>query len=101
MYVPPPIRGMHQEQALQRVPFAPLENSGQISTDVFGAGPWMEMPHYDGTNPKLWQTRCEDYFRFWGTPQNQWISLASSLFEASAARWLESVRRRAPNVTWD
>lgn len=59
------------------------------------------MPHFDGANPKLWQTRCEDYFRFWNTPQNQWISLATSLFEGSAARWLDSVHRRAPNATWD
>ena len=70
VYVPPPVRGMHFDQAIQRVPFAPLENSRQTSADVFGVGPRIEMPRFDGANPKLWQTRCEDYFRFWGTPHN-------------------------------
>ena len=47
------------------------------------------------------EARSEDYFKFWGTPMNQWISLATSLFEGQAARWLESARRRVSNVTWD
>ena len=101
VYVPPPVRGMQLDQNPQRIPFSSLENSRQISTDVYGLGPRIEMPRFDGTNPKLWQTQCEDYFRFWSTPQSQWISLATSLFEGSAARWLDSVRRRVPNVTWE
>lgn len=60
----------------------------------------MELPRFDGSNPKLWQSRSEDYFRYWGTPPYQWVQFASSLFEGPAARWLESVQRRAPRATW-
>uniref|UniRef100_A0A453DRQ9 Retrotransposon gag domain-containing protein n=1 Tax=Aegilops tauschii subsp. strangulata TaxID=200361 RepID=A0A453DRQ9_AEGTS len=44
--------------------------------------------------------RCEDYFRFWNTPSHQWIPSATSLFEGTAARWLESVQHRVPGVGW-
>src|SRR3989337_419615 len=30
-----------------------------------------------------------------------WVLLASAQFEGAAARWLESVQRRAPNVSWE
>jgi hypothetical protein len=28
----------------------------------------VELPHLEGSNPKLWQRRCEEYFQRWGTP---------------------------------
>ena len=76
------------------------ENFRALIPDVVNFGPRIELPRFDGSNPKLWQSRCEDYFKFWNTPQHQWISFASSQFEGTAARWLESVQRRAPNVNW-
>lgn len=101
IYVPPPVRGMQTDQIVQRNPLTSIENFRLNTTDAFGLGPRIELPRFDGTNPKLWQSRCEDYFRFWCTPSTQWISLATALFEGTAARWLESVRRRVPNASWD
>lgn len=97
-YIPPPARGMRLDH-----------NSGiphQFGTnrpdpaDVYGSGPRIELPRFDGSNPRLWQDRCEDYFALWGTPQPQWIQFASAQFEGAAARWLESARRRIPRATW-
>lgn len=84
-----------------RFPLSSIENFRQNSVDVFGLGPRMELPRFDGTNPKLWQTRCEDYFRLWNTPSSLWISYATSLFEGAAASWLESVHRRVPQINWE
>lgn len=100
LYVPPPARGMQLEQIQGRTPFSSIKNLRQ-STDVFGLGPRIELPRFDGSNPKLWQSRCEDYFKLWNTPSSLWISYASSLFEGAAARWLESVHRRVPQVSWE
>lgn len=58
------------------------------------------MPRFDSSNPRLWQSRCKDYFALWGTPAHLWIQYASSQFEGAAARWLESVQRRALRATW-
>lgn len=76
------------------------ENFRQFPVETLGFGPWIELPRFDGSNPKLWQTGCEDYFRFWNTPQSQWVSFASSLFDGPTAHWLESVQHRAPNASW-
>lgn len=101
VYVPPPVRGMQLDQTHVRSPLSSIENLHQSSTDVFGLGPRIELPRFDGSNPKLWQSRCEDYFKLWTTPQSLWISYASSLFEGPAARWLESVHRRVPLIQWE
>jgi len=67
---------------------------------VFGSGPKFELPRFDGSNPRLWQDRCEDYFLHWNTPQHLWIQYASGQFEGAADRWLEAARRRIPRATW-
>jgi hypothetical protein len=63
-YVPPPVRGMHTEtsQSRQLVPAA--ENFRSFIPDAVNFGPRIELPRFDGSNPKLWQSRCEDYFKF-------------------------------------
>ena len=68
--------------------------------EIVGYGPRIELTRFDGSNPKLWQTHCKDHFRFWNTPQQQWISFASAQFEGTAARWSESVHHRARQVNW-
>jgi hypothetical protein len=37
----------------------------------------LDLPQFDGSNPKLWQRRCEEQFRRGLTPANQWTSLSS------------------------
>lgn len=71
------------------------------NSDSYGFAPRIDLPHFDGSNPRLWQTRCEDYFSMSGTPRQLWVQFASTLFEGPAARWLESVQRRAPNAPWE
>jgi hypothetical protein len=81
-------------------PSASHEHQNSDVVDVFGTGPRVELPKFDGSNPHLWQDRCEDYFTFWGTPPHMWIQYASAQFEWVAARWLEAARRRIPQATW-
>lgn len=76
-----------------------IENLRQNSTDFLDLGPRIELPRFDGANPKLWQSRCEDYFKLWNMPQSLWISYVSSLFEGAVARWLESVH--FPHISWE
>ncbi|XP_073360723.1 uncharacterized protein [Aegilops tauschii subsp. strangulata] len=99
-YVPPPVRGMTTDPSHSRQIIGIGEGFRPYQSDGKSFGPRIELPRFDGSNPKLWQSQCEDYFRFWNTPSNQWIPFASALFDGTAVRWLESVQRRAPNVSW-
>lgn len=98
-YVPPPARGMRSDHNA----IATTRNTGYSRevADPFGYGPRIDLPRFDGTNPRLWQMRCEDYFKLCGTQRSLWIQFATTLFEGPAARWLEAVQRRAPNATWE
>jgi hypothetical protein len=40
--------------------------------------PKLHFPSFDGGNPKLWQTRCEDYFLMYSVDPRMWIKVAST-----------------------
>lgn len=70
-----------------------------MSTDT-GHGPRVELPQFDGANPKLWQRRCEVYFQRWQTPASMWASYASDHFVGAAATWLESYLQQHHRPVW-
>ena len=49
---------------------------------------------FGGENPKLWQTRWEDYFDMFDTDPDLWIAVAAMQFEGPTARWLSSVQHK-------
>lgn len=105
LYVPPPVRDAHDSQIPSKIHRSASNSrelnseSRELHSDVSSTFP-RDLPRFDGSNPRLWQTRCEDSFQLWGTTSTYWISLATAQFEGPAARWLESVQRRYPNVSW-
>jgi hypothetical protein len=53
----------------------------------------VELPCFDGTYPRLWQSRCEEYFMLWATTLSLWIPYASAQFEGAVAKCLESFKQ--------
>jgi hypothetical protein len=70
------------------------------NTDSDSNGPCVDLPQFDGANPKLWQHRSEEYFTRWRTPAHLWVSYASSLFIHNAATWLEAYLHQNPWPPW-
>jgi hypothetical protein len=66
-------------------------------SDQVPFGPRVEIPQFDGANPKLWQRRSEEYFQRWRTPPSLWISYSTSLFVDDAATWMESYLNMTPH----
>uniref|UniRef100_A0ACD5WZI1 Uncharacterized protein n=1 Tax=Avena sativa TaxID=4498 RepID=A0ACD5WZI1_AVESA len=94
---PPPVTGMNPDRTLN-----PTLNYGVnlAHIDSNSSAPHVELPQFDGSNAKLWQQRCEEYFQRWGTPQDCWISYGSSQFSGAAATWLEAFLNNSPRATW-
>ena len=96
-YVPPPARGAQFSR--------PNTPRNVISVDEspphHRSLPKIDFPRFDGTCPKLWQQRCEDYFHLYSTPKPVWISVATMQFDGAAARWLQSVQRKLSTATWE
>jgi hypothetical protein len=65
-----------------------------------GSLPKLNFPSFDGENPKLWMTRCEDYFLMYSVDPRMWIKVASMQFIGPAARWLQSVESRIIHISW-
>jgi hypothetical protein len=70
-----------------------------------GAGsgrlPKMNFPQFDGENPKLWLTRCEDYFELYDLDPTVKVRFASMNFTSVVGRWLQSVEKKLHSCTWD
>jgi hypothetical protein len=65
-----------------------------------GQLPKMHFPKFQGDNPKLWQSRCENYFDMYSVDPHMWVCVATMHFEGPAARWLQSVNHRTHTPTW-
>jgi hypothetical protein len=71
-----------------------------FSNRNLGNLPKLHFPSFDGENPKLWKSRCEDYFLMYSVDPRVWIKVASMQFVGSAARWLQSIESRVVHISW-
>lgn len=65
-----------------------------------GQLPKLHFPKFNGENPKLWISRCEDYFQMYSLDSSLWIMVSSMHFSDAAARWLQSVDRQVKKLDW-
>ena len=95
---PPPVGGMNSAPSFMSLPNSVAHPH---YPDASVSAPRVELPQFEGPNPKLWQRRCEEYFRRWGMPMELWVSYASSQFTGAAAIWLEAFPTKKPQETWE
>ncbi|XP_062198590.1 uncharacterized protein LOC133901296 [Phragmites australis] len=99
-----PVRGTTQSPTPHSTSgFRPMDSFMHSSFSSSHLGPKlpkMNFPEFDGENPKLWQSRCENYFDMFGVDPSMWIKVASMHLKGVAARWLQSVERRVRTATW-
>ena len=100
VYVPPPARGTHANH-YNPAPVKIGDDLFMECTEQFSPGPRVELPRFDGTHPRLWQSRCEEYYKLWGTPRSLWITYASAQFEGAAIKWLEAYKHAYPESPWE
>jgi hypothetical protein len=97
-HMPSPVGGNFSDRSI--VPLCARESPSQLIPDGDSLGPRVELPQFDGANPKLWQRRSEEYFTRWRTQGHLWVSYASSLFVGDAATWLEAYLHQNPRPSW-
>jgi hypothetical protein len=60
----------------------------------------MNFPKFEGENPSLWKSRCENYFEMYLVDSCMWVKIATMHFEGPAARWLQSIDHRVQTTSW-
>jgi hypothetical protein len=74
--------------------------SGAADSHHLGRLPKLNFPKFESENPKLWISRCENYFEMYSVPYEKWVQVAVNYFEGPAARWLQAVERRVYKSSW-
>jgi hypothetical protein len=62
--------------------------------------PKLNFPEFTGDNPRLWISRCENYFDMYEVESYRWIQIASMYLTDAAARWFQSVHHRLKSASW-
>jgi hypothetical protein len=74
--------------------------SNQIPRGVTGKLPRINFPKFDGDNPKLWKSCCENYFEMYVVDECVWVKVAAMHLEGLTARWLQSVDHHVRVASW-
>ncbi|CAO2183142.1 unnamed protein product [Urochloa humidicola] len=103
--VPPPVKGADRNAELTPVPFVgldPVDSSSQLSHAKMNYSiPNLDFPKFDGSNPKIWIRRCENYFDVMNVSQSHWVKLAVMHFGGSAAFWMQSIEMDVKLLSWE
>lgn len=99
--VHPPVKGAYPDhtQPVSRNSFT-SDVRGDGSRGQYGRWPKIDFPSFDGDNPKLWISRCEDYFDFCNIDPSMWVRLSSMHFSEIPSRWLQSVEKKVRTCNW-
>jgi hypothetical protein len=62
--------------------------------------PKLNFTKFDGDNPMLCKSRCENYFDMYLVDASMWVQVAIMNFEGAAARWLQSVDHHVCKANW-
>jgi len=76
-------------------------SAGPAMFPASGRLPKLNFPIFTGENPKLWQSRTENYFDMYGVDKSVWVRFAVMQFEDAAARWLQSIERKLMSLNWE
>jgi hypothetical protein len=102
-----PVKGTSHIKIPVVSPCFPFHSSGSADSKSsaadfhhFGRLPKLSFPKFESENPKLWISRCENYFEMYSVPYEKWVQVAVNYFEGPAARWLQAVERRVYKSSW-
>ncbi|KAJ1700090.1 hypothetical protein LUZ63_008602 [Rhynchospora breviuscula] len=62
--------------------------------------PRTEFPHFDGSNPSGWVSKCVSYFEIYQIPDGYKTHMATLHFLEEALEWYEGFKEDCPNPPW-
>lgn len=60
----------------------------------------LEIPKFDGTDPKSWVFKIEEFFNFHETPASLWLRIISFHMEGKASAWYQWMKGSNLLTTW-
>ena len=93
----PPPTGPHQRAPPfgNRMRCEPAQFSGHRHVT-----PKMSCPTFDGTNPRIWKSKCLDYFELCNIDEAFWTTAAALNMDGNAAKWLQVYKQKNGLGDW-
>jgi hypothetical protein len=95
---PPPITPRYHGSLLDQ--FGSRARPSESLGRSLGKLPKLPFPSFDGTNPRLWISRCENYFDMYDVEPTAWIRVASMYMTPQVACWFQAVELKNPHMSW-
>lgn len=61
----------------------------------------LDFPRFDGGDPSEWILKAQQFFSYFGTPENQKMELASFHMEGKALTWYYWLKDSSPVASWE
>ena len=101
-YVPSPVIGVNP---ITPIPFSLVgtesPESPSSNQNWSALLPQLSFPTFDGSNPKIWKKKCENFFDIYSVPASMWVKLSTMYFFGSAAFWLRAMETKFVSTSWD
>jgi len=84
----------------------PCQDRGPLRSGTGGshrfkpAVPKLAFPRFDGLNPRIWKSKCQDYFSLYDVPDAMKATFASLHIDDNAAKWLQVYKRQHGLADW-
>ena len=63
--------------------------------------PKMACPTFDGSNPRIWKSKCLDYFELCNIDEAFWATAAALNMDGNAAKWLQVYKKQHGLGDWN
>jgi len=99
-FVPSPVTGAKQ---IAPISFSLIDAPESPSSNQSWSAllPQLSFPSFDGSNPKIWKKKCENFFDIYAIPAYMWVKLSTMYFTGSAAFWLQAMETKFTSTSWD
>ena len=100
-----PFEGMSHISPTHTLPFKKTEsivgNSMMGSLNAFSRRPKIELPNFDGVNPRGWVKKCQKYFTIFAVNDHQKLEIAAMYLTSKAEVWFDGYIMQKPRVSWN
>jgi len=62
--------------------------------------PKLSFPRFTGSNPRVWRSKCQDYFQLYNVPPTMQATFASLHMDDNVGKWLQLFKRKHGLTDW-
>jgi hypothetical protein len=90
--VPTSVMGIGTPRDVSDPPWDPHPSNDKL--------PKMNFPKFDGKNPHMWISNCNDYFETYDVAPRRWIKVSTMHLSGATAHWFPAIEQQVLTMSW-